>query len=508
MADGTISLGDVRLTLEQFHHRARCAATGLAQLGLKTGDTLALLMRNEIEFMEATFAAAALGCYPVPVNWHFHPNEVEYVLRNCEASIVVGHTDLLQQLGDHLPDGVTAIQVLPSASVCKDHNLPYPSADPRWPQWGEWLQQYAAIETLCSNPPGAMLYTGGTTGHPKGVRYQPPAESKLAAMTKMRQDVFGLQASTRALMSPPLYHSAPFSYAQGAVRLNADLHIMARFSAESLLATIERERITHLYAVPTMFVRLLKLPPEVRTQYDLSSLQWVIHAAAPCAVDVKEAMINWLGPVIYEAYAATETGWLTICNSEESLKHPGTVGKPLDGATVKVIGENGQTLPTGEAGDVYGRHDAMPDFTYYGLDDKRRTIEHDGLITAGDIGYFDEQGYLYLCDRKIDMIISGGVNIYPAEIEAAMISLPEIADCAVFGIPDDEFGERVAAAIQPVEGSELNEQTVASQLRDKIAGYKIPKHFEFVSKLPRLDSGKLLRRKLRDPFWVGKEKRI
>ena len=508
MAGSAVVQNGVRVTLKDFHSRAACAARGLQQLGLKPGDTLALLMRNEIEFMEATFAAAVLGCYPVPVNWHFHPNEVEYVLRDCEASVVIGHSDLLQQLGDHLPQHVSAIQVIPSCAVRKAYKLSTADADPRWPIWRDWLEQFSPITELCSNPPGAMLYTGGTTGHPKGVRYQPPADGQIAAMSKMRQDVFGLNPSARTVMCAPLYHSAPFSYAQGAVRFNGELHLMPRFDAEALLATIEREKITHLYAVPTMFVRILKLPVSVLSQYDLSSLQWVIHAAAPCSIDVKEAMIKWLGPVIYEAYASTETGWLTICNSEEALAHPGTVGKVLDGATLRIIGENGEELPTGQIGEVYGRHSAMPDFTYYGLDDKRRAIERDGLITAGDIGYLDEKGYLYLCDRKIDMIISGGVNIYPAEIEAALINMPEIADCAVFGIPDDEFGERVAAAIQPVDDATLDQQQVTEWLREEIAGYKIPKHVEFVPELPRLDSGKLLRRKLRDPYWEGNARLI
>ncbi|MEM7405068.1 MAG: AMP-binding protein [Pseudomonadota bacterium] len=505
---GRIVCGDRAVTLDDFHARTARAATGLSALGLTAGDTVALLLRNEIEFLEATFAAASLGCYPVPINWHFHAEEVAYVLDNSGARVLVAHDALLRQCESVIAEDIHILEVPSTAGLIAAYGAPGRPAKRRSPDWSEWLQTFGPLASPERNPPGAMLYTGGTTGHPKGVRYAPPTAQQTEAMAAMRAGVFGHRSGMRTVMCAPLYHSAPFSYTQGAVRQSGEVHLLPRFDAEALLATIARERISHLYAVPTMFVRLLRLPEAVRTRYDVSSLEWVIHAAAPCAPEVKRQMIEWFGPVVHEAYAATETGWLTCCDSAEAMAHPGTVGRVIEGAQVRIFSEDGAPAEVGEAGEIFGRHRSMPDFTYYKQDDKRREIERDGLVTAGDIGYFDAGGYLYLCDRRIDMIISGGVNIYPAEIEAALIAMADIHDCAVFGVPDDEFGERVAAAVQLAEGAGTTETDIREFLKDRIAGYKIPRVIEFVGEIPRLDSGKLLKRKLRDPYWVGRDRSI
>jgi long-chain acyl-CoA synthetase len=273
-----------------------------------------------------------------------------------------------------------------------------------------------------------------------------------------------------------------------------------RFDPEEFLALIERHRITSLYMVPTMFVRLLRLPVEVRARYDVSSLRLISHTAAPCPPDVKRALIEWLGPIVSEFYGSTEVGFITGCTSEEWLAHPGTVGRPLPSSDVRIIGEDGPA-PVGESGEVFVRARANSDFTYFGKSEARAEVERDGLITCGDIGFLDADGFLYLCDRARDMIISGGVNIYPIEIEACLLKLNGIADCAVFGIPDDEYGESIVAAIKLDAGATLSADDIRAHVREHLAGFKVPKVVTFHDSLPREDSGKMFKRKLREPYW-------
>jgi long-chain acyl-CoA synthetase len=260
--------------------------------------------------------------------------------------------------------------------------------------------------------------------------------------------------------------------------------------------------------VPTMFVRLNRLPEEVKRRYDLSSLKRIIHGAAPCPPDVKRAIIEWWGPVVCEYYGSTEVGTVTFCTSEEWLAHPGTVGRAVPTATVKVLDEQGRELPPHEPGEVYARLWSHTDFTYQNRDEDRRAIERDGLLTSGDIGYLDEDGFLYLCDRRRDMVISGGVNIYPAEIEYVLIAMPGVRDCAVFGIPDEEFGEALAAAVEPDGTRPLDQAAVRAFLSERIARYKVPKLVLFDPALPREESGKIFKRRLRDPFWADAGRRI
>jgi long-chain acyl-CoA synthetase len=277
--------------------------------------------------------------------------------------------------------------------------------------------------------------------------------------------------------------------------------LLPRFAPERFLALVERHRITHVQMVPTMFIRLLKLPEPVRSRYDVSSLEHVVHAAAPCPVEVKRAMIEWWGPVIHEYYGSTESGAVTFCNSEEYLSHPGTVGRPMANCTVRILDGQGRALPQGEVGEIYARDPTLPDFTYHGLDAKRREMERDGLITSGDMGYLDAEGYLYLCDRKIDMVISGGVNIYPAEVEAVLLRHSQVRDCAVFGIPDEEFGETLAAAVQPNGAQAPQASELQAYLGEHLAAFKVPRLIEVRADLPREDSGKIFKRKLRAPYW-------
>ena len=318
----------------------------------------------------------------------------------------------------------------------------------------------------------------------------------------------GEPGAITTVVTGPMYHSAPNAYGLFAVRAGGTAILQPRFDPEELLQLIERHRVTHLHMVPIMFHRLLKLPAEVRSRYDLSSLKFVVHAAAPCPPPIKREMIEWWGPVITEYYGSTEISAVTFCTSEEWLAHPGTVGKPWPETEVKIVDADGAELPAGEVGEVVARTRALSDFTYHGDDQKRRDSEKAGLIAPGDIGYFDEDGFLYLCDRAKDMIISGGVNIYPAEIEAELLKMPGVAACAVFGIPDEEYGEAICAVVQPAPEAGIDEAAVKAFLRGNVAGYKVPKRVDLATDLPREDSGKIFKRKLREPYWAGLERRI
>jgi long-chain acyl-CoA synthetase len=306
----------------------------------------------------------------------------------------------------------------------------------------------------------------------------------------------------------PMYHTAPNVYALAVATRGMDMTIMPNFDAEEFLRVVAEHHVTVVQMVPTMFVRLLALREEVRARYDLSSLRWIVHAAAPCAPEVKRAMIEWLGPIVCEYYGGTETGPIVFCTSEEWLAHPGTVGRPLERAVVEILDEDGRKLPPGESGEVYMWLDVWPDFTYAGDEEKRRSVERNGLVSCGDIGYLDADGYLYLNDRRSDMVISGGVNIYPAEIEACLQSLRGVRDCAVFGIPDEEFGETLAAHVELHDGVQLDAEDVRAHVRTRLAAYKTPRVVEFSDSLPREDSGKIFKRRLREPYWAGRQRAI
>jgi long-chain acyl-CoA synthetase len=298
-----------------------------------------------------------------------------------------------------------------------------------------------------------------------------------------------------------MYHSAPAVYGMSSARLGLHVVLQPRFDAEDMLRLIEKHRVSHMHIVPTMFVRLLRLPAEVKKKYALSALRWITHGAAPCAPAVKRQMIDWWGPVINEYYGATETGIVVWHNSAEALGKPGTVGRVVDGAIMRIVDEQGRDVKQGEVGEIYLRGPLLSDFTYNNDDAKRREIALGDLVTVGDVGYQDPDGYLFLCDRKRDMIISGGVNIYPAEIESVLIQMPGVRDCAVFGIPDEEFGEQICAHIEPLAGSAIDAIAVRSYLGQHLARYKVPKVVELSAALPREDSGKIFKRKLRAPYW-------
>ncbi|WP_315779638.1 acyl-CoA synthetase [Bradyrhizobium sp. SZCCHNPS1003] len=506
---GIIS-GERRRSHVEIADRAARIASGLAQLGVGQGDCVCMLMRNDIAFIEAAYGAMRLGAYGVPVNWHFKPEEIDYILKDSATKVLIGHADLLHQLAGAIPADVTALSVPTPPEILSNYKIGADLlATPEFAiEFEGWLAQQSPYEGPQVPQPQNMIYTSGTTGHPKGVRRNAPTVEQAASAERMRALIYGLKPGSRALLPGPLYHSAPNAFGLRAGRLGGALVLMPRFEPEEFLGIIQTERIDTIFMVPTMFIRLMKLPEEVRRRYDVSSLRHVIHAAAPCPADVKRAMIDWWGPVIYEFYGSTESGAVTFATSEDALRKPGTVGKVSPGAELRFLGEDGRILPQGEVGEIYSRIAGNPDFTYHNKPEKLAEIDRDGFITSGDVGYIDAEGYVFLCDRKRDMVISGGVNIYPAEIEAVLHAVPGVHDCAVFGIPDAEFGEALMAVVEPQPGVVLDTGEIRHRLRASLADYKVPKHIEIQDKLPREDSGKIFKRRLRDPYWAQAGRKI
>ena len=468
------------------------AAGGFDALGVREGDVVCLLFRNHPSFLAAQLGARRLGAYTCPINWHFKAEEAGWILRDSGAKLLVAQSDLLAQVAEGIPAGVRVV----------DAGLPEGAEVPAWRRWLQAQPAYAGPERVAR---ASMPYTSGTTGRPKGVRRLAPREGDAARaaalLARNVRTVYGLEPGARALLPAPLYHSAPNMYAIQALLQGAALFLESRFDPERVLQRIAEARLQRAYLVPTMFARLLKLPDAVRRRYDVSSMEFVITMGSPCAPELKRAMIDWWGPVIHESYAASELGLVTFIAAGEALRKPGSAGRPIDGVRLRILDADGRALPAGETGLVYARQEGYADFTYNNNDAARRSLERDGLWTLGDMGRLDEDGYLFLSDRAVDMVISGGVNIYPAEIEAVLITMPGVADCAVFGVPDAEFGEAVAAAVQPQPGAGLTEAAVREWLGARIANYKLPRVIAFHEALPREDSGKLFKRRLRAPYW-------
>ncbi|MGQ5701202.1 acyl-CoA synthetase [Sandaracinobacteroides sp. A072] len=514
---GWISSGGRRHAPEAFAERAARAATVLEGFGLGKGDGVALYLRNEPAFFEASFGAGMLGVYPVPVNWHYTADEAGYLLRDSGVKLLLIHADLLDPIRDAIPEGLPVVVVETPPEVRAAYGLGDVLHPPGLPLWSALLDAAAPLAREPEQPPSTIIYTSGTTGRPKGVKRPTFTPEQAEATTAMLAWTYGYTDHVAGLRDPaeivtavigPLYHAAPNAHSHFSIRLGANVLIEPRFDAERLLQLVEAEKITHLNMVPIMFNRLLRLPDAVKRRYDLSSLEYVTHAAAPCPPPVKRAMIEWWGPVINEYYGSTEMGNVTNITAQEWLAHPGSVGRVMPGIDLRVVDEEGRDVPPGTVGDVIARARGASDFTYQNAPEKRTAMEREGLLAPGDMGYFDADGFLYLCDRRNDMIISGGANIYPAEIEAELHKLPGVADCAVFGIPDEEFGESIMAVVQPMPGVTLEADALKAELRRTLAGYKVPRRIDFADSLPREDSGKIFKRKLRAPFWEGREKRI
>jgi long-chain acyl-CoA synthetase len=472
----------------------------LRRAGLTVGDHVAILMENNATYLAVAWAAQRSGLYYTAVNWHLRAGEVQYILDDCGASVLVASHRLADELG--------ALDV---------------SRLRLWLAVGGPIDGFEDYQTAVAGSPSTpvpdecegreMLYSSGTTGRPKGVRKDLPATElghPDAAPVQIAEGLerFGFGPGAVYLSPAPLYHSAPLVYSTSLLRLGATVVLMEEFDAVRCLELIERHRVTHAQFVPTMFVRLLRLPEETRGAYDVSSLAVVLHAAAPCPVAVKRQMLDWWGPVIHEYYAGTEDIGASWISPGEWLAHPGSVGRPT--SPVHIVGEDGEELGPGREGIVY--FDGGRPFEYHNDPEKTASIANTkGWRTLGDMGYVDEDGYLYLTDRQSDMIISGGVNIYPRETENVLGAHPSVVDVAVFGVPDAEMGEAVKAVVQLVDGvsgsPELEGELIA-YCRAELAGFKCPRSVDVVAELPRDPNGKLYKRLLREPYWEGHGTRV
>lgn len=458
---------------------------------VEPGGVVAVVLPNGIAALEVELACTQLPIYFTPINWHLAPPEIAYILADSGASLVV-------TTEEHEAAVRTA-----AASAGLDAR--------RVIVGGQGLDALADGEA--DGPPGRrgtgqrMLYTSGTTGRPKGVRRPLPQgvpEDNLGLLAA-RAALYGVDHPDGVhLVTAPMYHAAPGAYAVQALHLGHRVVIMTTWTPEATLDLIEAHGVTHTYMVPTMFSRLLGLAPERRASADVGSLRSVVHTAAPCPVHVKRAMMEWFGPILYEIYGGTEGG-ATIAPPDEWLAHPGTVGRARGGVTIRILDDDGNELPTGEPGAVYMSIPAQR-FAYLNDPEKTASSRRGEFFTLGDIGYLNEDGYLFLCDRAADVVVSGGVNIYPAEVESALLEHLDVVDAAVIGAPDDEWGERLVAHV--VTSSVVAVDELIAHCRALIAGYKCPREIRFRDELPRSDVGKLLRRTLRDEEWAGRERRL
>ncbi|WP_037369795.1 acyl-CoA synthetase [Amycolatopsis orientalis] len=482
------------ITYGELTAKANRYASGLRELGLGVGDSVVLLLPNGDDLVAAYFAAIQTGLYVVVVNWHLVGPEVAYILSDSGAKAFLAHerfANVAVAAADEA--GVPASARFAAGSVPGFHRVE---------ELGAGLGDARPDNRTAGSP---MLYTSGTTGRPKGVKRPLTGADpdQVPAASTWFFGVFGLRPFDDHvhLCGSPLYHTAVLNFVAISLQLGHTAVLMDRWDAEEMLRLIERHRVTHSHMVPTQFRRLLALPDDVRAKYDLSSLRVMIHGAAPCPLEVKRKMLEWWGPVVTEYYAATEGGG-TVISGEDWLRKPGSVGLPWPGSTIRILDDDGNEVPTGETGTVYMK---MGDskFEYHRDKAKTEKARVGDLFTLGDVGHLDEDGYLFLHDRKADMIISGGVNIYPAEIEGELVMHPKVADVAVFGVPHEDWGEEIKAVVQPADGVEGSAELTAELLayaETRLARFKLPKSVDYRAELPRDPNGKLYKRKLREQY--------
>lgn len=464
------------------------------KLGLKRGDHIAILLENHPRFFQICFAAQRSGLYYTAISWRLQSAEVDYIVNNCEAQVFITSINRKDVVG-------TLVHSLPEVK----YRFMVDGVIDEFESWEDAIGDQPKEPIADQSEGAAMLYSSGTTGYPKGIKRPLPEEpygevDPLAVLTML----YGATPDSIYLSPAPLYHAAPLGFTMSCLRSGIAVVVMEHFEAEFALQCLEQYQITHSQWVPTMFVRMLKLPQEVRLKYDVSSLQCAIHAAAPCPVPIKEQMIEWWGPIIHEYYAGTEGNGFIQLNSEEWLAHKGSVGKPLN-CELHICNDQGEDVAVGESGTIY--MGGGGDFEYYKDPDKTGESRHpQGWTTLGDVGYMDEDGFLYLTDRKHFMIISGGVNIYPQEAENALITHDKVLDVAVFGVPNEEFGEEVKAVVQlqlGVEPSAMLEIELMDYCRDQLSHMKCPRSIDFREELPRHPTGKLYKRLLKDEYWAA-----
>ena len=487
------------ITFHELEARANRLAHYFRRAGLGEGDAVAILMENNEHIHAVMWAARRSGLYYVPINTHLTAAEAAYIVDNSAAKAIIGSAALrktCENLAEHLPGGLPELLMI--ALDEEDADLE------GWARYPECVANQPDTPIDDEREGDLLQYSSGTTGRPKGIKRElphvPPAEAPgmMSALVS-----FWMTPDSIYLSPAPLYHTAPSVWSMSAQAGGITTVVLEKFDPEGCLDAIQRHRVTHGQFVPAMFTRMLKLPEAVRNSYDLSSLQRVMHAAAPCPVEIKKQMIDWWGPIIDEYYASSEAIGSTLISAEEWLAHPGSVGKPM-ACQIHILDENGTELPPGQAGEIY--FEGGYAFEYLN-DDTKTAASRDqhGWVTVGDVGYVDEEGYLFLTDRRHHMIISGGVNIYPQETENLLVTHPKVLDAAVFGIPDDEMGQRVTAAVQTVDPSDATEEfadELLGWLRDRLAHYKCPRSIAFEAQLPRTDTGKLYKNGLIEKYSV------
>lgn len=482
-----------KITFGQLYDRVNQIANRLRELGLKTGDSVALLLSNEAAYTEVFLATQQIGLYMTPINYHLTGPEVAYILDNCEAKVFV--------VGEQYAEA--AIKAVEENKFDKSHCFAVGEVQGFRP-YSELYEGASKALPQDRTSGQLMLYTSGTTGRPKGVRR--PLEGADPDQSAMLATLMGALFELKPhegvhLVTGPLYHAAPGGFANGSLHMGHTLILMNKWDPEDTLRLIQEYKVTVSHMVPTMFYRMLNLAQEVKGRYDVSSIECIIHGAAPIAIERKKSMIDWWGPVLVEYYGATEGGG-AIATSENWLKKPGTVGIPWPGCQLKILDDDKNELPANEVGTIY-MSPMIGEFEYF--KDKKKTDKNRaaGLFTVGDVGYLDDEGWLFLCDRDADLIISGGVNIYPAEIEKTLILHDKVEDVAVFGVPDEDWGESVQAVVQLKKGitpSDLIKQELLDFAKERLAKFKLPRGIDFSDSLPRLDTGKLYKRYLRDQY--------
>lgn len=487
------SAGRLHAAVNQLVH-------GLRAAGLEQGDAFAVVLPNGVELFTAHLAASQAGLYLVPVNHHLVGPEIAWIVADSGARVLIAH--------ERFADAAAA--AADEAKLPESHRYAVGEVDGFRP-YAELLDGQPASVPVDRSLGWVMNYTSGTTGRPRGIRR--PLSGKLPEETNLGGFLgfFGIKPfdGNVHLVCSPLYHTAVLQFASAALHIGHPLVLMDKWTPEEMLRLIEAHACTHTHMVPTQFHRLLALPDEVKERYDVTSMRHAIHGAAPCPDHVKRAMIDWWGSCVEEYYAASEGGG-AFATAEEWLKKPGTVGKAWPISELAVFDDDGNRLPPGELGTVYLKM-STGGFSYHKDAAKTRSNRIGDFFTVGDLGILDEDGYLFLRDRKIDMIISGGVNIYPAEIEAALLTHPAVADAAAFGIPHADWGEQVKAVVEPAEGHRADDALAADILAHcerVLAGYKRPRSVDFIAAMPRDPNGKLYKRRLREPYWEGHERAL
>jgi acyl-CoA synthetase (AMP-forming)/AMP-acid ligase II len=489
------------LTYRELDEGSNQVAHALRAAGLRRFGHVAFLLENSLTIFEILVAAERSGCYFTPINTRLTAEEAAYIVADSGATVLFASArfaELAEAIAARSPRLVLRVAV----------GGPIPG----FTDYADAVRGQPRTPIADESPGRGMAYSSGTTGRPKGIQ-RPLPEGEVGApdpWVAALQRLYGWDSDTRYLCPAPLYHTAGFSYTAMIVRMGGTALVMEKFEPEALLRAVEQYRATAVQVVPTMFVRMLRLPEEVRTRYDLSSLRTALHAAAPCPIPVKEAMLEWWGPIVYEYYAGSEGNGYCMITPQEWSTHKGSVGKPRVGIA-HVVDESGAELPTGEPGVLYFDTPGEP-FVYHGDAAKTAESRHPaGWTTAGDMGYLDEEGYVYLTDRKSHMIISGGVNIYPQEVENLLTVHPAVHDVAVIGVPDEEFGEQVKAVVVPADATAAGPGLAAELIdhcRANLAHYKCPRSVDFVDDLPRAENGKLYKRLLRDRYWEGRASRL